>query len=208
MKHMLQLSLIILLCNCSYSQDNVKENQSEFQAWVNNQEDIVYSALFSVEETRSIVVDLMGISEDEMLSFSPGELIRFFDENRRERIVLSIIKMELETKSIQDRINAWMLSHNQLELFAELTNAELTMSAAFLLEPSKHLFSSVLENRHFNQSNVSPLTIGASLSSGEMSAITYELLNLLSTMDRAAQLTYFADFYGELYKLHIDFENQ
>ena len=177
-KFFVLICLILFACKC-YSENNESESLNYI---LQSNEKIAYAALISLNE------DCQNIFP-EYNTYEPEEVFVKLSENDKQKII-KIIKSYIKNMADNDkkiffkRVEKWILSLDQINVFFRLTCAEETISAFYYIFPDEDIFKRILKNRGVNPENVDAEFLGGTVSSAEMAHIQYVVLNRLSLLDQ------------------------
>lgn len=181
------LFFFLAFLSCTNDQNDLKQLQNKYG-------DIIFAALYSVPESKNQFLEIAGNESWE--TNSPKELIELIPEDIKPNLVNSISR-KISNKSFTKRIEYWILAYSQLYQAQLCTSTEETMAAIYMQEQTQTLFNRILTNRSM-KSNVNPLVVGSTLSSGETNEILYRTLNLISNLEAEYQLIYFSNLHATL----------
>ncbi len=180
--------------SCTDTQDDLKQLHKKHG-------DIIFAALYSLPESKNQFLEIAGNEFWETIS--PREFAESIPEDIKQNIVNSISSKNFN-KSFAKRIEYWILAYYQFYQAQLLTSTEETMAAIYKQEQTKSLFNRILSNRNM-KSDVNPLVVGSTLSSGEANEILYRTLNLISNLEAEDQLNYFGNLHASLSDLKTDY---
>jgi len=171
----------------SYAQDDLAFLQDKYG-------DIVYSAIFSLPESKSQFLDIAG----EMLweTYSPNYIVESIPNETKKNLNNAFMNLS-SSEGLTERIENWVLSYHQFSHAFTIANIEYTMAAIYSQPETQQIFKNIIVSRKM-ESNISAVDIGTTLSSSETFALQYEALNLLSTLKIKDQLSYFDNLFNTL----------
>lgn len=171
----------------SYAQDDLAFLQDKYG-------DIVYSAIFSLPESKNQFLEVAG----EMFweTYSPDHLVESIPKDAKNNLNSAFMNLS-SIEGLTERIENWVLSYHQLSHALTLTSIEYTMAAVYSQPETQQIFKNIIVSREM-ESNISAIDIGTTLSSSETFALQYEALNILSTLKTKDQLSYFDNLFNTL----------
>lgn len=179
--------LFLAFLSCTNAQVDLKQLQNRYG-------DIIFAALYSIPESKNQFLEIAG--NESWGTHSPEELAESIPEDIKQNLVDSITSKNFNRSSIK-RTEYWILAYYQLYSAQMLTSTEETMAAIYDQGQTQSLFRDILTNRNMD-TDVHPMVVGSTLSSGETNEILYGALNVISNLEAKDQLIYFSSFYATL----------
>jgi len=165
--------------------------------------DILYSAIFSLPETRSVFLETVG--NNAWNSYLPDDLPNHLDRNQKTAVIQKIAEyLNLQSQNSQRRylqhLSNWIITERQLKLLQQITSIEQTISALYQDPEIKKYFEPYLRQRGLSTENTDPEMAATTLSSAEIAEISYKVLNDFSVMNQQELLARFGNLYHLLYQ--------
>lgn len=184
---MVVLFLLLAFLSCSDTPDDLKRLQVKYG-------DFIFAALYSLPESKNQFLEITGNESWE--TYAPKELAELIPEEAKQKLIHSI-SGKVSNKSFTKRVEYWILAYYQLYQAQLLTSTEETMAAIYQQEQTRGLFHNILANRNM-KSDVDPLVVGSTVSSGEANEILYSTLNVISNLEAKDRLIYFNNLHATL----------
>lgn len=177
-----------------------REPRNRIRTYLDTYGEIIFGAIYSLPETQEIFVKVVG---DRAWSSYSAKYVSGELSGNEKKDVVDAVSSALNNMSLKEqddyfeRLGMWLTARKALSYSYSLACIESTMGAVYSIPDTQPLFEWVLENRGFDP-QISGIEVGATLASGEISGIEYELLNILSGLSRKDQMAYFRTLFDKL----------
>ncbi len=171
----------------SYAQDDLAFLQDKYG-------DIVYTAIFSLPESKNQFLDVTG--ETLWVTYSPDYLVKLISNDAKKDLNNAFMNLS-SSEGLTERIEKWVLAYHQFSHALTLASIEYTMAAVYSQPETRQIFKNIIVSRKM-ESNISGIDIGTTLSSSEIFSLQYEALNILSNLKIKDQLSYFDNLFNTL----------
>lgn len=196
-------SIVVTLCFASpiaSAQSLTVQIQQQLDQISAENGQLIYSAILSLPATRRDFTGVMG--EHSWLTYLPENLHDQLNKSEKSRIQ-SLLVQDLMTmdafhrKAVLRQLQDWLDIFHTLAFAEQMTSIEQVMAAIYADPDSKSYFEQAINARKWNR-NTSPSEVAASLTSGEIATIQYQLINDLSLKTPKYRIKYFHRLFGYL----------
>jgi len=179
-----------------------REARAALQSCIASNGVVVYAALYALPETREAFLRALDNREAADSSFCPSEFPERLSAHQKG-LIFSYVARDFVTKSPEERrkllnrIDSWMVGHDQLRICQRLSPDGI-LGVLYELPLTRACFHHIIQNRALTPGNVTATVINETLASAERADLMFRVLAKLSTMDRRQQATYYRDLYSKL----------
>lgn len=170
---------------------------------IHNNDEIAYSAIYSLPITQPIFLNVTG--DKGWSSFFPKDLPDQLSKKQKALILENTDRYfqslnKVKQKQYLQRLSNWIIAERQISLFQQITSIEQTVAAIYQNPHFKKYFIPFLKQRNLRIEHISAEMVATTLSSAEITEISYPILNQLSLMSQKELLQYFRNVYAILLK--------